>query len=89
MLVATESQLKADLTLQSICSWSKKCLIFIIPLHFRLVVVLTPVFKLCTLFTTKEYQTPPGRVNGRLADREVEVIGWKPPQQAAIERRSD
>jgi hypothetical protein len=28
----------------------------------------------------KEYQSPPGRVDGRLAEREVEVIGWKPPQ---------
>ena len=51
--------------------------------------LLTPVFKLCTLFTIKEYQSPPGGVNGRLADREGEVIGWKPPQWAAIERRSD
>jgi hypothetical protein len=51
--------------------------------------LLTPIFKLCTLFTTKEYPSPPGRVGGRLAEREVEVIGWKPPQQAAIERRSD
>ncbi len=51
--------------------------------------LLTLVFKLCTLFTIKEYQSPPGRVNSRLADREREVIGWKPPLQAAIERRSD
>ena len=51
--------------------------------------LLTPIFKICTLFTTKEYRSPPGRVNGRLADREGEAIGWKPPQYAAIERRSD
>jgi hypothetical protein len=50
---------------------------------------LTPVSKLCTLFTTKEYQSPPGRVNGRLADRDGEAIGWKLPQYAATERRSD
>ena len=37
--------------------------------------LLTPVFKLCTLFTTKEYQAPPGRVDGMLADREGEAIG--------------
>jgi hypothetical protein len=55
----------------------------------QLLVVLTPVFKLCTLFTTNEYQSSPGRVNGRLADRDGEVIGWKPPQWATIERRSD
>jgi len=34
-------------------------------------------------------ESPPGRVNGRLADRDGEAIGWKPPQYAAIERRSD
>jgi hypothetical protein len=50
---------------------------------------LTPVFKLCTLFTTKEYQSPPRRVNGRLADREGVAIGWKPPQYATTERHSD